>query len=44
MPQARQCIQLETGKPNTLPATQPVPVYAAKVVDGRVVITVEEQS
>lgn len=29
---------LETGKPNTLPATQPVPVYVATVVDGEVFI------
>ncbi|MFM2071431.1 MAG: hypothetical protein RLZZ623_1694 [Actinomycetota bacterium] len=29
---------LETGEPQTLPATQPVPVYVAKVVDGNVVI------
>lgn len=32
---------LVTGQPNTLPATQPVPVYVAKVVDGDVVIEVE---
>jgi len=29
---------LETGRPDTLPATQPVRVYKAKVVDGQVVI------
>jgi 3-phenylpropionate/trans-cinnamate dioxygenase ferredoxin subunit len=33
---------LVTGEPNTLPATQPVPVYVARVVDGSVVIEVEE--
>lgn len=27
---------LETGEPNTLPATQPVPVFVARVVDGEV--------
>ena len=43
-PKHGSAFSLETGKPNTLPATQPVPVYAAQVVDGRVVITVEEQS
>lgn len=32
---------LETGQPNTLPATQPVRVYVASVVDGDVVIDVE---
>ena len=29
---------LETGKPNTLPATQPVPVYVATVDNGDVLI------
>ncbi len=33
---------LVTGKPSTLPATTPVPVYAARVVNGNVVITVGE--
>ena len=32
---------LVSGMPNTLPATQAVPVYAANVVDGNVMITVE---
>ena len=32
---------LETGVPATLPATQPVPVYAAFVKDGQVMIDVE---
>lgn len=32
---------LLTGEPATLPATQPVPVYAAAVVDGNIVITIE---
>jgi len=32
---------VETGHPLTLPATQPVPVYAASVVDGNIVIEVE---
>ena len=32
---------LVTGQPNTLPATQPVPVYVAKVVDGNVVVALE---
>ena len=30
---------LETGEPQTLPATQPVPVYDVAVVDGRIVLT-----
>jgi 3-phenylpropionate/trans-cinnamate dioxygenase ferredoxin subunit len=29
---------LETGEPQSLPATQPVPVYEVKVVDGDVVV------
>ncbi len=32
---------LVTGDPITLPATQPVPVFVARVVDGNVEITVE---
>jgi 3-phenylpropionate/trans-cinnamate dioxygenase ferredoxin subunit len=32
---------LETGHPDTLPATRPVPVFVAKVVDGMVQIEVE---
>lgn len=31
---------LETGMPNTLPATKAVPVYAASVLDGQVIITI----
>ena len=30
-----------TGEPQTLPATQPVPVYVARVVDGDVVVELE---
>ena len=33
---------LETGEPQSLPATKPVPVYAVSVIDGRVIA--EEQS
>lgn len=29
---------IETGEPISLPATQPVPVYGASVVDGNIVI------
>jgi 3-phenylpropionate/trans-cinnamate dioxygenase ferredoxin component len=32
---------LETGEPNTLPATQAVRVYVASVVDGDIVIDLE---
>jgi 3-phenylpropionate/trans-cinnamate dioxygenase ferredoxin subunit len=31
---------LKTGEPQTLPATQPVPVYDAVVEDGQIVVTV----
>jgi 3-phenylpropionate/trans-cinnamate dioxygenase ferredoxin subunit len=33
---------LVTGIPSSLPATQPVPVYIADVVDGNVVITITD--
>lgn len=33
---------LETGEPQTLPATQPVAVYVARVIDGMVEIDVEQ--
>jgi 3-phenylpropionate/trans-cinnamate dioxygenase ferredoxin subunit len=39
-PKHGSAFSLETGEPNTLPATRPVPVYAASVVDGQVVVTV----
>ena len=35
---------LRTGHPDTLPATQPVPVFVASVVAGDVVIDVESDS
>lgn len=34
---------LTTGEPSTLPATQPVAVYTASVVDGQVVIYVDAE-
>jgi 3-phenylpropionate/trans-cinnamate dioxygenase ferredoxin component len=34
---------LLTGEPSTLPATQPVPVYAARVVEGMVEIDLEQR-
>jgi 3-phenylpropionate/trans-cinnamate dioxygenase ferredoxin component len=33
---------LETGEPQSLPATQPVPVYTARVVDSEVLVEVDE--
>ena len=35
---------LETGEPQTLPATQPVPVYEARVEDGEIVVVVRGSS
>lgn len=35
---------LVTGQPQTLPATQPVPVFVARVVDGHVEIDTEVAS
>lgn len=35
---------LVTGEPSTLPATQPVPVYVARVVNGMVEIDVESST
>ena len=32
---------LETGEPESLPATKPVPVYEVRVVDGEVEVVVE---
>ena len=36
--------RLETGRPNTLSATQPVPVYVAEVRDGAVWVSTEPRS
>ena len=35
---------IETGEALTLPATQPVPVFVARVVDGDVVVELERQT
>ena len=37
-PQHGSAFSLATGVPSTLPATQPVAVYDASVIDGRVVV------
>ena len=39
-PKHGSTFDLVTGVPSTLPATQPVPVFDASVVDGQVVVTV----
>lgn len=41
-PKHASSFSLVTGVPSTLPATQPVKVYAASVVDGQVVVVAEE--
>ncbi|MDW3217860.1 MAG: non-heme iron oxygenase ferredoxin subunit [Acidimicrobiales bacterium] len=33
---------LKTGEPESLPAVRPVPVYDVSVVDGQVVLTIDE--
>ena len=38
-PKHGSTFSLETGEPVTLPATQPVPVFRAEVVDGQVIVT-----
>ena len=43
-PKHGSAFHLETGEPSTLPATQPVPVFDASVVDGRVMISTEVAS
>jgi 3-phenylpropionate/trans-cinnamate dioxygenase ferredoxin subunit len=43
-PKHGSTFDLKTGEPVTLPATQPVPVYAVDVADGIVTVTVEEVS
>lgn len=39
-PKHGSAFSLLTGEPSTLPATQPVAVYDASVIDGQVVVTV----
>jgi 3-phenylpropionate/trans-cinnamate dioxygenase ferredoxin subunit len=39
-PKHGSTFSLETGEPITLPATQPVPVYRAQIVDGQVEVSV----
>ena len=39
-PKHGSTFSLITGVPSTLPATQPVPVFDASVVDGQVIVTV----
>jgi 3-phenylpropionate/trans-cinnamate dioxygenase ferredoxin subunit len=39
-PKHGSAFNLLTGEPSTLPATQPVPVFDAAVVDGDIVVTI----
>lgn len=39
-PKHGSTFDLTTGEPMTLPATQPVPVFDASVVDGQIVVSV----
>jgi 3-phenylpropionate/trans-cinnamate dioxygenase ferredoxin subunit len=39
-PKHGSAFSLVSGQPDTLPATQPVPVYDASVVDGQVVVSI----
>lgn len=43
-PKHGSTFDLVTGEPLSLPATQPVPVYEATVIDGHVHVTVTSQS
>jgi 3-phenylpropionate/trans-cinnamate dioxygenase ferredoxin component len=43
-PKHGSTFDLKTGEPVTLPATQPVPVYAVEVTDGIVTVTAEEEA
>jgi 3-phenylpropionate/trans-cinnamate dioxygenase ferredoxin component len=39
-PKHGSTFSLVTGEPATLPATQPVPVFDAEIVDGQIVVTI----
>jgi 3-phenylpropionate/trans-cinnamate dioxygenase ferredoxin subunit len=41
-PKHGSLFSLETGVPSTLPATQPVPVFTARVESGRVIVEVSK--
>jgi 3-phenylpropionate/trans-cinnamate dioxygenase ferredoxin component len=42
-PKHGSAFHLETGEPSTLPATQPVAVYDAAVVDGQIVVSAKSE-
>lgn len=41
-PRHGSTFDLRTGEPDTLPATQPVPVFDVTVIDGDVIVTIGE--
>lgn len=43
-PKHSSAFSLTTGEPQTLPATQPVPVYDATVIDGHVHVTITQEA
>jgi 3-phenylpropionate/trans-cinnamate dioxygenase ferredoxin subunit len=43
-PKHGSAFSLVDGSPSTLPATQPVPVFKASVVDGEIVVTVSTEA
>lgn len=42
-PKHSSAFDLTTGVPTTLPATQPIEVYEASVVDGHIVVTIQTE-
>ncbi|MEO6652250.1 MAG: Rieske 2Fe-2S domain-containing protein [Ilumatobacteraceae bacterium] len=40
-PKHSSTFSLTTGEPTTLPATQPIAVYEASVVDGHIMVTID---
>ena len=43
-PRHGSAFNVETGEPDSFPATRPVPVYTTEVADGEVFLTIEEAS
>jgi 3-phenylpropionate/trans-cinnamate dioxygenase ferredoxin component len=41
-PKHGSTFSLESGEPSTLPATRPVPVFDASVVDGQIVVSISD--
>lgn len=43
-PKHGSTFDLVTGEPSTLPATQPVPVFDASVVDGKIMVSITREA